>query len=132
VDKQGWITFIDLRCFRRLGFLLKARASFVQRFKNTASERSALSWLNCCPAATAVDLQGAQQNRAERLIATARVLIAGFSLLAITVDPAAPVRHAQMASALVARLRGLCVIIGCAGVALECLPGLFAVHHPCF
>jgi signal transduction histidine kinase len=48
------------------------------------------------------ELQSIQQNHAERLIAAARVLIAGLLLLAITLDPAEPIRQTQLATALVA------------------------------
>jgi hypothetical protein len=74
----------------------------VQQFRNTPSQKSVLSQLKlrCYSSAIAVDLQEARQNRVERLIAVARVLIAGFSLLAVALNHAEPARHVQMATAM--------------------------------
>lgn len=104
----------------------------MQRFRNAPSQKSVLSQLKlrCYSSAIAVDLQEARQNRVERLIAVARVLIAGFSLLAVALNHAEPARHVQMATAMGVGYAVYALLLAVAAWRVRAFPGYlqFIIH----
>jgi signal transduction histidine kinase len=74
----------------------------IYRVRCQSFGRRVRPWKNGCTPVTTEDLQSIQQHHVERLVATARMLIAGLLLLAISLDPAGSVGQGQVTSAFVA------------------------------